>query len=236
MSVLKEILLKWILFSTLVVFGSMSGFSSKMDPDGPHPKGPPGGAWQQGDKKWPPPGPDAWMGGGKKWPGAYLLEETLKRFERTKSSNKADPESEFLFPRVSDLLDRSKAVREKPFQLDRLLNAANALLNASDFISWSRKMEKMPHEKDFWGVTGGTIQFCYFRVQQADFFAPLSGEKNSEKYITMSRTLYQQARGAYDAHEYQKAKLLADASISLVVALESIAQASIPIPEPHIPK
>jgi hypothetical protein len=251
---------KWFQIFALIVSFSMPCFSAMGGADNHDPKartsswpgidnkwppsGPPMGAWQDGFKNWP--GPGAWYDANKKWPD--LLEMTSKRLELTKSSNKAEDKNskadekgnkqagkdcDFIFLRVSKLLEHSKEARDNPFRFERLLYASNALLNASDFISWSRKTNPTPQDKDFWGAIGMAIQRCYFRVQQADFFAPLSGEKNSEQYTKLSRSLYQQARGAYDAHDYQKAKNLADASESIVIALESLAQAAIPIPKPH---
>jgi hypothetical protein len=262
----KPILWKWIHVFALIVAISMPCFSAMGGADNPGPKtqpsswpgsdnkwthpGPLMGAWPDGFKNWP--GPGAWYDHNKKWPD--LLEETSKRFELAKSSRKADDknnkaddkadkqagkECDLIFLRVSKLLEQAKEARENPFRFERLLYASNALLNAGDFISWSRKTNPTPQDKDFWGAIGMALQGCYFRVQQADFFAPLSGEKNSEQYTKLARSLYQQARGAYDAHDYQKAKNLADASESIVIALESIAQAAIPMPKPtplHIPK
>ena len=251
----KQILWKWIQVFALIVavsmpcFSAMGGAEPKAPPSSwpgsdnkwPSP-GPPMGGWQDGFKNWP--GPGAWYDPNKKWPD--MLDATSKRLELAKSNNKAEAKSnkqagkecDFIFPRVSKLLEQSKESRENPFRFERLLYASNALLNASDFISWSRKTNPMPQDKDYWGAIGMAIQGCYFRVQQADFFAPLSGEKNSDQYTKLARSLYQQARGAYDAHDYQKAKNLADASESIVIALESIAQAAIPVPKPppHIPK
>jgi hypothetical protein len=249
---------KWIQIIALIFLISMPCFSAMEGADNRDPKtrasswsgndnkwpppGPPMGGWQDGFKNWP--GPNTWYDPNKKWPD--LLEATSKRLEQAKSYTKAEDKSnkqsgkecDFIFLRVSKLLEQSKDARDNPFRFERLLYASNALLNAGDFISWSRKTNPTPQAKDYWGVIGMAIQRCYFRVQQSDFFAPLSGEKNSEQYTKLARSLYQQARGAYDAHDYQKAKSLSDASESIVIALESIAQAAIPMPKtpPHIPK
>jgi hypothetical protein len=117
--------------------------------------------------------------------------------------------------------------------LERLIGAVNSLLDAGDRILWARKAERITQEKDFWGA-GFVLQGCYFRIRQADYFADLSGEKNSDKYVTLSRSLYQQARSAYDAREYQRARLLAEASSFIVFSLECMAQSN--IPDPHIYK
>jgi hypothetical protein len=233
----KQTLWKWIHVCALIVSIAVPCFSAMAGTDSPHPKASQN-LWQDIDKKWPPlngwqggfntwPGPGDWKEGYKKW-----QEATSKRLEAAKSNKQAGKECDFIFSTVTRLLEQSKSARENPFRLERLLFASDALLNAGDFISWSRKTIKTPQDKDFWGVIGMALQGRYFRVQQADFFAPLSGEKNSDQYVKLARSLYQQARGAYDDRDYQKAKLLSDASESVVIALESIAQAAIPIPKP----
>jgi hypothetical protein len=243
----KGILPKWIRTLALIILGALPPSISAMTrSEDQHPKGAQG-TWQNGEKKMPPPGDwheggPKWQGwggwqGDKKWPTpSELLDWTAKRLEQMKSSNQTGSEIKWLQSKTSDLLERSKSAKENPFRFDRLINAANALLNTGDSISQARKMDKIPQEKDFWGFVGMAIQGCYFRVQQADSFAKFSGEKNSEQYVTLARTLYQQSRGAYDARDYLKAKLLADASGSIVFALESITQAAWTPPETHIPK
>jgi len=245
--VARWILRHGILILAFVLLGICPGVSQTPPPEhNPAPKDPkpewkdagkkwPGrGGWPEGDKKWPDRG--GWKDGDKKWPGPDWLEATAKRLEQTKNISQPGQEIEFLVSRTSDLMDRAKQSRENDFRFGRLINAANALLNACDGILWARKTEKTPQESDFWGLAGMSLKGCYFRIRQADFFAPLSHEKNSEQYVTLARTLYQQARGAYDAREFTRAKSLADASGSIVFALESIAQANAPAPEPKSPK
>ncbi len=167
-----------------------------------------------------------------KWPDPGLLEASIKdagkKIDLIKDLSKPGPDIEFLQARASDLLKRSTQERENFFKCERLLNATNALLDAAYGLYSSRKTDHVP--LDFWNVSRA-LPGVHFRVQQAGFFANMSGEKNSEQYITLARSVYQQARSAYDAHEYQKAKYLADASWSIVTALESIAQATIPPPK-----
>jgi hypothetical protein len=80
-------------------------------------------------------------------------------------------------------------------------------------------------------MAGTALMTCFSRIRQADFLAPMSGENKSDQYVKTARTLYQQAGGAYGSRDYQKAMFLAQASQSIVFALESIAQAAIPIPK-----
>jgi hypothetical protein len=175
-----------------------------------------------------PKGPDILQPGDRKWPD--WLEETAKRLEKSKSIGQPGPELEFLNARASDLLERAKSSRDNYFRFGRFIAAANAMLEAGDRMVWLRKAERTPQEQDFWGA-GFIMPGCYFRVRQAEFFSSLSGEKNGEQYVTWSKSFYQLARVAYDAHEYQRARLYGDASSFIVFALECIAQATVQMPD-----
>jgi hypothetical protein len=177
--------------------------------------------------------PNGWHSGDRKWPD--WIEETTKRLEKTKSISQPGPEIEFLYSRASELLERAKSSRDNYPRFERFIAATNAMLEASDRINWSRKIEHTPQEQDYWGA-GPFLSFCYFRVRQADFFASLIGEKDTEQYVTWSKAFYQQARGAFDTREYQRARLLADASSFIVFALECIAQATVQMPDTPIIK
>jgi len=208
---LELILKRWILTSILICFGAAPVARAFQFPSSPSPKGP--DIWQPGDRKWPD-----WM------------DEATKRLEKSKSISQPGPEIEFLQARASDLLERAKTSRENFFRFGRFIAAANAMLEASDRMVWLRKVEKTPQEQDFWGA-GFMLPGCYFRVRQAEFFASLGGEKNLEQYVTWSKSFYQQARVAFDAHEYQRARLYGDASSFIVFALECIAQANVQMPD-----
>jgi hypothetical protein len=214
---MRRLILKhWVRIFALLCFGTLSGVQAYAFPEAQQPKGPEG--WQPGDRKWPD------------W-----LEEATKRLERSKGFGQSGQETEFLLLKASELLERAKSSRDNFPRFDRFIAATNAMLEANDRMVWLRKIERLPQEQDYWGV-GPFLPFCYFRVRQADFFASLIGEKNMEQYVTWSRSLYQQARGAYDAREYQRARLLADASSFIVFALECIAQATVQMPDTPIIK
>jgi hypothetical protein len=208
---------KWILIFTLAILGAIA---SPPITYGQQPKN------QEGWPKWP--GAEGWP----KWPDPDWLDTALKdaakKLDIVKGLNRPGPDIEFLHAKAADLLKRSKQAHDNFLKCERLLNASNALLDAAYGIFSSRKADRTP--QDFWGV-GVILPGLYFRVQQqADTLASWSGEKNPEQYVTLARTLYQQTRSAYDAHEYQKAKYLADASGSIVIALESIVHAANPLP------
>jgi hypothetical protein len=213
---LELILKRWILTSILICIGAAPVARAFQFPSSPSPRGP--DIWQPGDRKWPD------------W-----LDETTKRLEKSKSISQPGPEIEFLQARASDLLERAKTSRENFFRFGRFIAAANAMLEASDRMILLRKAERTPQEQDFWGA-GFMLPGCYFRVRQAEFFASLSGEKNIEQYVTWSKSFYQQARVAFDAHEYQRARLYGDASSFIVFALECIAQATVQMPDAPNPK
>ena len=210
------ILKRWLLTSILICIGAAPVARAFQFSSSPLPKGPE--ILQPGDRKWPD------------W-----LDEATKRLEKSKSISQSGPEIEFLQASASDLLERAKTSRENFFRFGRFIAAANAMLEASDRMVWLRKAERTPQEQDFWGA-GFMLPGCYFRVRQAEFFASLSGEKNIEQYVTWSKSFYQQARVAFDAHEYQRARLYGDASSFIVFALECIAQATVQMPDAPNPK
>jgi hypothetical protein len=201
----KSILQKWFLISAIAAFVTIAQESYCQQHQNP-----------EGQPKWFDPD----------WQDSSL-KETGKKLDIIKDISQPGPDIEFLYSKASELLKRSIQERDNLFRCERLINAADALLNAAYGIFSSRKADRIP--QDFWGV-GKALPSLHFRVQQAGFFASRSGEKNTEQYVKLARSIYQQARSAYDAHEYQKAKFLADASFSVVTALESIAQAAIPAP------
>jgi|WetSurMetagenome_2_1015567.scaffolds.fasta_scaffold65179_2 hypothetical protein len=222
-----KVIQNYILAAMLIAIIAASGASAMAGAPLPDPKTPPPGQWLgwAGPGVWPLPNPN-WT--------SEALDATAKHRDQLKSTSKPGKEIEFICSRTADLLDRAKQTRDNPFKFGRLLNAANALLGAGDLIVKSRKKDLPRQDWDYWGMTGATLMNCFSHIRQADFFAPMSGEKKSEQYVATAQALYQQAGSAYGAREYQKAMLLSQASESIVFALESIAQASIPMPKPPL--
>jgi hypothetical protein len=140
----------------------------------------------------------------------------------------------FLHARASEMLERAKQARGNNFQFDSLVGATLNLLRAAEYVSLARKSNQM--DDDDKRGAAMLLQKCYFRVQQADFFAGLSAEKESKGYLTYSRSLYQQARSAYDARQYDRAQLFGDAASMIVTALENIAHSTLRIPDPPVIK
>jgi hypothetical protein len=172
---------------------------------------------------------------------AWTEHDKQERLDRLTKSlawwlNSPDPGAEnvFLHARAADLLERTKQARGNNFQFDRLARAVEALLRASERIFGAQKSSQID-ENDKRNAAE-FLQRCYFRVQQADYFAGLSGERDSKKYVTFARSLYQQARSAYDVRQYDRAQMLGDGSSLIVAALENIAHASLNIPDPPVIK
>ena len=188
---------------------------------------------RQGQRgQWPQGGQD-----GRGWT-EHDKQERLDRLSKTLSwrISAPDPSTEciFLHARAGELLERTRQARGNTFQFDRLARATDALLRASERIFMSRKASQIDDndKRD----AAEFLQRCYFRVQQAEYFAGLSGEKLAKQYVTCTRSLYQQARSAYDARQYDRAQMLGDASSLIVAALENIAHASLHIPDPPVIK
>ena len=143
-------------------------------------------------------------------------------------------DNEFLHDRAAELVERVRKKQENDFEFHRLAGAADALLEASERIFDSRKHRS--HSRESQRDAAMALQRYYFRSQQAEYFAELSQEPEADAYVQHCRRLYQEARSAYDAEEFKRAKLLGEASALIVRALENIAQASVHIPEPPVIK
>jgi hypothetical protein len=163
---------------------------------------------------------------------------TLERLAKTLAGHAkvpgSCPETIFLQARATDLLERTRQAQANDFQFDRLARATDALLRAMERIDESRKTDWA--EEEGRRQAAEFLQRCYFRAQQAEYFGGTSGEKEARQYIVYARSLYQQARSAYDARLYAKAQMLGDASSLIVAALENIAHASLKIADPPIIK
>ena len=185
---------------------------------------------------WPPPKPPGPRPEAKKtWlKQKDWLSGAQKRLESLNGITTPDAENadfKNLLERAADLIDQAKSSKDNQFQYGRLLLAANAMMDAADRVLLALKSGNNPDESDS-RVADFVLRGCYFRVRQADFFAGISDDKKSDQYVKLASSLYQQGRSAYDAKEYGKARFLGDASISVVFALECMAQAT--PPDQHI--
>jgi ElaB/YqjD/DUF883 family membrane-anchored ribosome-binding protein len=187
---------------------------------------------------YPPPQRGEWHPGERGSRTDAEKQETMDRLTKMlawrMSSTESSTEAVFLRARATELLERMKQARGNNFQFDCLASATEALLRATDGIIMARKANQIDENDKRDAALN--LQKCYFRVQQADYFADLSGEKEAKQFVTYTRSLYQQARSAYDAHQYDRAQMLGDASSQIVAALENIAHASLHIPDPPVIK
>ena len=224
-SAIKQFMRKYSLLQAIPICGILAGILFCVDlyaqtPPWPSPKPSP----QRSEAKKPRPKQQDWLAG------------TQKRLESLNGTTTTDAENadfKNLMEYTADLLDQAKSSKDNQFQYSRLLLAANAMMDAADRVLLALKPERPPEENDS-RAAGFVLQGCYFRVRQAGYFAGISKDKKSSQYVKLASSLYQRARSAYDAKEYGKARLLGDASTSIVRALEHMAQAA--TPDPHIYK
>ena len=178
--------------------------------------------------------------------GAALLAQDEKKRER-KQNEKIDDLAEklgrrmFAYPNsnkdqiwlheeAARLLERAKQSRDQDYVFDRLIRATDALLEASERVLESREEED--NDEDDREEAARDLQRDYFRVQQSEYFAKQSKRENAQDYVTLSRSLYQQARSAFDAGRFDGAENLSSAASYVVRALENLAQAAVRVPEP----
>lgn len=157
-----------------------------------------------------------------------------QRLNRLASRPELTMENRFLHEQVSSLLERSRQAPAGSYVLDRLDSAMADLLEASEHILESRRAgnDASDNTEAARRRAGRDLERAYFRIQQGDYFATRSQERNAADYVLTARRLYQLARAAYDEGNHLPARRLADASREVIGGLESLAQAAMPNPEP----
>jgi hypothetical protein len=161
------------------------------------------------------------------------LEELSKDLRKLTGTRAPSAEQTFLHERASALLVRAGQAAAGSHEFDRVRRAVDDLLEASEEIFKARQPpSREEKEEDDLEETARRLERTYFRIQQGDYFARLSGEPDGGAYVQHAKRLYQQSRSAYDARELRKARRLAEASSEIIGALERLAQARVPIPEP----
>lgn len=159
------------------------------------------------------------------------IQELAKKLARRSAYASQGEEQKFLHGRAAALLERLKSGAPDPYVFERIARAVDDLLEASEEIEESREAERAPRpgERE---ETARELQRYYFRMQQAEYFAGLSGESDAAAWVKYARALYQQGRGAYDAQQYRRARKLGEAAALVVSALEKLAQARASSQEP----
>jgi hypothetical protein len=132
------------------------------------------------------------------------------------------------------LVEQARARTGSPYEFDRILEALDDLLDAREDVAAGQGSRPSRKEGDGARDTARRLERAYFRVQQAEYFARLSADKNGPEYVRRSRQLYQKARAAYDAQNFYRANKLASASTELINVLENLAQAAVRKPDPPV--
>lgn len=158
------------------------------------------------------------------------IEDLSERLESRLEYAEPTQEQEWLHQQASTVLDRLRKAQDDRYLSDRLARACDALLEASERILNAREQNEQDEKRR--DETARSMQNDYFRVQQAEYFAKLSSEENAEEYVRRARSLYQQARRAYDREQYVRAETLGDSAGYVAQAIEALAQAAIRDPDP----
>ena len=165
---------------------------------------------------------------------AETLQDVLTELNRLSAMPNLSQENRFLHERVSSLLELSGEAPADSDLLDRLESAMDDLLDASEHILdlSTDRLGRNETVEEIRRRTARQLERTYFRIQQGDYFAGQSQESNGSEYVLTARRLYQLARAAYDAEDYRRARTVAAASREVIDALESLARAAVPIPDP----
>ncbi len=158
------------------------------------------------------------------------LADLSEKLERRLRYAEPTGEQRWMHNQAAALVERARRVPDDRYLFDRVAGAADALLKASERVFQARREDQ--RDKTGRGDAARALESDYFRVQQADYFAAQAKEANAAEFTMLARSLYQQARRAYDGGQYRRAKALADSAGYVVRALEALAQAAVRIPDP----
>jgi len=157
------------------------------------------------------------------------MEGLTERLERRSSYPDPTDEQLWLHEQAGELLQRAKDTSDR-FRFGRLTAATSHLLKASERILQARDQDE--RDEDERADTAKALQNDYFRVQLTEYFAKQAMEENAKQYTKLARSLYQQARQAYDLGQYDRAETLGDAASFVSLALEALAQAAVRVLDP----
>jgi hypothetical protein len=158
------------------------------------------------------------------------LNEASSRLNRYSTNAVSTPEREFIHERVTELLNRARKSVSDNYLFGRLVAATDDFLDASQQIQDA--FEDAPNREDTQERAARELENTYFDLMQGEHFARQSGDPHADEYIRISRRLYENARAAYEAEEYAKARDLGEAAREVVAGLEGLAQAAVRVPTP----
>ena len=158
------------------------------------------------------------------------LNESSSRLNRYATNGVSTPEREFIHERVTELLNRARKSVDDNYLFGRLIAAMDDFLDASEQIEDAA--EDGPSREDTQERAARELENTYFDLMQGEHFARQSGDPHADEYVRIGRSLYQNARAAYEREEYAKARDLGEAAREIVAGLESLAQAAVRVPTP----
>jgi hypothetical protein len=161
--------------------------------------------------------------------------ETLQELERDLARRRAvsdsAPTNRFLHDQAAKLIERAKSSRSDEYRFERLADAADNLLEASERLLNRRRSRDDDDDNTVEDISR-RLERSYFRVQQADYFSQRTGDSDAPALARQARALYQQGRSAWDRKDYRTARSHAEAAASIVGALEDMAHAAARVADP----
>jgi hypothetical protein len=208
--------LRYLLVACLFVGSAWPSipFPRQEHPPPPVPSGPP-----------PPPRMDA-----------RGISERIERVRRDLAeSNALDSDSAKLLLVARGTLNHAEhALRENDLsRAERLQAAADAFWRATEHPLHLTQPPKLPHPPVQAREIADHLQRVYFRLQQADFFATLSGDEDAKVLPGIARKFYERSREAYDRSAWFEADECAKSADDTLHGLENLAQA---VPESAPPQ
>jgi hypothetical protein len=128
-----------------------------------------------------------------------------------------------------DLADQELR-RNELFLADRFAAAADAFVHAVEHSEGLQDGPRGPRPDPSSPGVAEHLQRVYFHLQQADYFAKLSGRAEAEPLRQVARRFYEQALRAYDNSDWPGADDFAKTADDTIRGLENLTQAGTPLP------
>ena len=164
---------------------------------------------------------------------ARLRDRIVKARERLSRLSSVKDQGSAPLPKLSEgylVKAESLVSARQNYAADRFISAADAISKALDHLEHAEDTSRAdaPEKREL----AGHLEKSYFRVQQAAYFQAQSKDNNAKQIASAARRFYQRARQFYDKGDFRRSDELAKSADEAVKALESLAQAAAPSPEP----
>jgi hypothetical protein len=159
--------------------------------------------------------------------------DTMQRLRNLTARTDLAPENTFLHEQVALMAERCRRAPPNAFLVERLHLAMLHLIDASERLLEARSGRPADdRSEDTRHLMARDLERTYFRVQQGDYFVGQFQGSSGPHYVRLARRFYQLARAKYDERDYERVRLLSQASQDVIMALERLAQAEVGVPDP----